>query len=200
MRAWNEIDTGAARERVFRSDDGKTRGRAVAAAVLAASAALWIVGRTERERPVVTAAAGRIGALEAAVAARPADGERTRALAQEYLDAHLPGLALALVQAAPSAVHDDLRLRHLYARALIDEGRNGEALHAEQQVLGACEPLADGRAADHGCDPVLLVSAIRRANILRELVSLGVEDALAHPEAARVAYQNATREATVALE
>ena len=63
-----------------------------------------------------------------------------------------------------------------------------------------CAPLADGRAAGRGCDPVLLASAIRRANILRELLSLGVEDAQAHPEAARIAYQNATREATVALE
>jgi hypothetical protein len=30
---------------------------------------------------------------------------------------------------------------------------------------------------------------------LRELVQLGVEDALAHPEASAIAYQNATREA-----
>jgi hypothetical protein len=41
---------------------------------------------------------------------------------------------------------------------------------------------------------------MRRADILRELVSLGVEDAEAHPEASLVAYQNATREARVAVE
>ena len=43
-------------------------------------------------------------------------------------------------------------------------------------------------------------TATRRADILRELVSLGVEDAQAHPEMSLVAYQNATREARIAVQ
>jgi hypothetical protein len=46
----------------------------------------------------------------------------------------------------------------------------------------------------------LLTSASRRIGILSELVALGVEDAEAHPEAARLAYLNATRDARVTLQ
>ena len=47
---------------------------------------------------------------------------------------------------------------------------------------------------------MLLASAMRRTDILRELVALGVEDAQAAPEMSYVAYQNATREARVAMQ
>jgi hypothetical protein len=57
----------------------------------------------------------------------------------------------------------------------------------------------EGRAVD-GCDSFLLASAMRRTDILRALVSLGVEDAEAHPEAMLIAYQNATREARVMVQ
>jgi hypothetical protein len=60
--------------------------------------------------------------------------------------------------------------------------------------------LAEGGRAPDGCDPVLLASAMRRADILRELVSMGVQDAQAHPEMSALAYQNATREARVVVQ
>jgi hypothetical protein len=82
----------------------------------------------------------------------------------------------------------------------VDEGRNDEALAVERAVVAQCRPLADGATAAVGCDPVLLASAMRRTDILRELVSLGVEDAQAHPETSLVAYQNATREARVMVQ
>jgi hypothetical protein len=66
--------------------------------------------------------------------------------------------------------------------------------------VAACRPLADGSAAPDGCDSLLLASAMRRAAILRELVSLGVEDAQERPEMSLVAYQNATREARVTVQ
>jgi hypothetical protein len=47
---------------------------------------------------------------------------------------------------------------------------------------------------------VLLAAAMRRTDILGQLVSLGVQDAQAHPEEAMVAYQNATREARVMVQ
>jgi hypothetical protein len=137
--------------------------------------------------------------LETDAANRPDDVEATRALAQAYVDARQPGLAVALVGVAPSAVRGDLRVRHVYARALMDQGRSEDALTTEAGVLAACRPLMEGRAVD-GCDSFLLASAMRRTDILRALVSLGVEDAEAHPEAMLIAYQNATREARVMVQ
>jgi hypothetical protein len=169
-----------------------------AAVVLAL--ALAGLGGTERERPMIPTATATTAELEAAVATHPSDCAATLALAQQYLDAHLPGLAVALVKGSPAAVRGDVRAQHVFARALIDAGRNADALDAEQRVVVACRALADGSGAAAGCSPNVLVSAIRRTAILRELLSLGVEDARAHPEAALVAYQNATREARLTLE
>jgi hypothetical protein len=175
--------------------------RAYGAAVLMGAAALWIVSGTAREQAVLGAGAmDPVRALEASVAAHPNDPEATRTLAQEYLDARQPGLAIVLVEGAPAPVREDVRIEHVYARALIDEGHNDEALDVENRVIGSCRAVADGSAGPVGCNPVLLASAMRRTDILRELLALGVEDARAHPEASLVAYQNATREARVALE
>jgi hypothetical protein len=138
--------------------------------------------------------------LEANVAAHPEDPEPARTLAQAYVDARQPGLAVVLVGSAPARVRDNVRVQHVYARALIAEGRNSEAFRAERHVIEACGVLTEGHLAPPGCDAALLVSAVRRADILRELVSLGVEDAEAQPEAAVFAYQNATREARIAPE
>jgi hypothetical protein len=170
-------------------------------AVLAASAALWLMSGTQREKPLLAATSpGVVRALEASVAGHPGDAAAMRALAQAYLDAHQPGLAVALVDGAPPSALVDVRLQHVYARALVDQGRNGEALAVERRVVAACRPLAEGGAAAAGCDSVLFASAVRRAEILGELVSLGVQDAQAHPEETMVAYQNATREARVMVQ
>jgi hypothetical protein len=175
--------------------------RATGIAVLAAAAALWLMSGTQRERPVLAASAPEpLRALEAQVAANADDPSAVRALAQAYLDARQPGLAVAVVEHASRAARADVRVRHVYARALVDQGRNDEALVAERDVVATCHGLVDGTTAPDGCDPVLLASAMRRADILRELVSLGVEDAQAHPEASLVAYQNATREARVMVQ
>ena len=45
----------------------------------------------------------------------------------------------------------------------------------------------------------LRASATRRAEILEQLVQLGVEDANAHPEASSLAYQNATRQVSFSV-
>jgi hypothetical protein len=175
--------------------------RAYGMAVLSAASALWLMSGTQREKPLLAAPAPEaVRALEASVAVHPGDAAARRALAQAYLDAHQPGLAVALVDGAPPSALADVRLQHVYARALFDQGRNDEALTAEKRVVVACRPLAEGAAAPAGCDPVLLASAVRRADILGELLSLGVEDAQAHPEETMVAYQNATREARVMVQ
>ena len=183
-------------------DAGGNMGlRVYGAAVLMAAGALWMMSGTAKERPMLGGAAPEsVRALEASVALRPDDARETQALAQRYLDARQPGLAIVLFEGAPAAARDDVRVQHVYARALIDEGRNDEALDVEQRVIGTCRVLADGRDAPVGCDAVLLASAKRRTDILRELLALGVQDARAQPEVSLAAYQNATREARVALE
>jgi hypothetical protein len=174
--------------------------RTYGAAVLSAVAGLLLMSGPQREKPLLPMSAPEpVRVLESDAANRPDDVEVTRALAQAYVDVRQPGLAVALVGVAPSAVRGDVRVRHVYARALMDQGRSEDALTTEASVLAACRPLIEGRAVD-GCDSFLLASAMRRTDILRALVSLGVEDAEAHPEAMLIAYQNATREARVMVQ
>ncbi len=111
--------------------------RAFGIAVASVVALFWAASGTQRERALLTGATGATGSAasgpdvvrdrEAAVAARPDDPAATRALAQAYLDAQQPGLALALLEAAPESLRNgasDARSRHVYARALLDQGRN----------------------------------------------------------------------------
>jgi predicted Zn-dependent protease len=161
--------------------------------VLAAVSGLWLASGTQREKPVLEETPTALQPLEAKVAAHPTDALATRELAQEYLDARSPGLALSVVERAPSNVRHAPQVEHVYARALLDQGRANEALLAERSVLAQC-------AGDGACDAWLVASATRRADILQELVQLGIEDAQAHPEASAIAYHNATREARLALQ
>jgi hypothetical protein len=172
--------------------------RTFGAAVLSVVAAAWLTGAPQREKPLWAAASSdAVRDLESVAAARRGDASAVLALAQAYVQAREPGLAVALVEGSVPAVRDDVRVRHAFARALLDEGRSEDALGVERAVLSACRPLAEGQPAAFGCDSLLLATATRRVDILRELVSLGVQDAQAHPEEALVAYQNATREARV---
>jgi hypothetical protein len=169
------------------------------AVVLVAVAGLWIASGTQREKPVLAVApSANLLRLEGDVAARPSDPRALRDLAQAYLDAHSPGLAMSLIEHAPIAARLAPRVDHTYARALLDQGRAEEALAIEQRVMGACA-ASDARESNYDtCDTWLIASATRRVGILRELVLLGVEDAQAHPEESAIAYQNATREARLA--
>jgi hypothetical protein len=178
--------------------------RAFGIAVASALAILWATSGTQRERALLSdgsgAAADRVRACEANAAAHPDDPEAARELAQAYLDASQPGLALGVLEALPAALRSDPRTEHLYARALLDQGRNDAALAVEANVVASCMPVADRpptAMSEPGCDALLLASAVRRASILKELVALGVEDTRAQPEESFVAYQNATREARV---
>jgi hypothetical protein len=161
-------------------------------AVLVAIGAIWFAGSTQREKRVVgDVHTDRVALLEEQVAANPADAARVRELAQSYLDARAPGLALASIERAPQSVRSEPTVEHLYARALLDQGRSADALAAERRVLAQC---ADPAVEVPACSTYLIASATRRAQILEQLVSLGVEDANAHPEASSLAYHNATRQ------
>src|SRR5579864_1814921 len=108
---------------------GSMHLRAFAAAVLVAAGALWVMSDTEKEQPVLgVLSAEVVRATEGNVATNPNDASETASLAQRYVDVRQPGLAITLIEGAPAAVREDVRVQHAYARALIDEGHNTEAL------------------------------------------------------------------------
>jgi len=175
--------------------------RGFGAAALLVACTVWIASGTQHEKPLMGPAATlAIRGLEEMTAMSPRDPEFTRRLAQMYVDERQPGLALALVEGASADVKDDVRVAHVYARALLDSGRNGDALAAERRVLAGCRSSVDGVFGGVGCDGALVACAVRRASILQEMIELGVNDVQAQPEMSLVAYQNATRQAHVSVQ
>jgi hypothetical protein len=161
-------------------------------AVLVAIGVIWFAGSTQREKRVVgDTHTDRVAHREEQAAANPADAVSVKELAQAYLDARSPGMAVATIERAPEAVRKEPSVEHLYARALLENGHSADALAAERRVLNYC---ADPSLEVSACSTYLIASATRRADILEQLVALGVEDANAHPEASSLAYHNATRQ------
>lgn len=174
--------------------------RAWNGAVLVAALGVWFATGAQKAQPVFAdgAQSDAVRALETEVAQHPRDEAQVRKLAQAYMDHHASGLAVGVIESAPPEVRGLPRVDHLYARALVDQGRNQEALVAERRALGSCADFGSDAAMARGCDMALMTSATRRADILQELVNLGVEDSQAQPDEAAVAYYVATREVRVA--
>jgi len=177
-------------------------------AVLVAIGAIWFCGTTQREKPVVgdSSHTGPVATLEKKVAASPNDANATRELAQAYLDIRQPGMAIGVIERAAQPVREEPTVEHLYARALLEQGRSQDALAAEKRVLTKCaDPSSLG--TPHGskpsetppCSTWLIASATRRAEIIEQLVQLGVEDTNAQPEASSLAYHNATRQVSLSV-
>jgi len=166
-------------------------------AILVAIGAIWFCGTTQREKPVLgERATGKVGLLESKAATTPMDPVALRELAQAYLDSRNPGMAIGVIERAAPAVRAEPIVDHLYARALLDQGRSADALAAEKRVLVRCaDPSVDLPAYSTW----LIASATRRAEIIEQLVQLGVEDTNAQPEASSVAYHNATRSVSLSV-
>lgn len=164
--------------------------------VLIALGALWASSGTQREKSVVDSSrTDALRLLETEAAKNPNDGAKSRELAQAYIEAKTPGLAVALLERTQLPVRTDPETEHLYARALVDHGRAADALAAEGRALSACEKRAnDGKP----CAAFLVASAMRRKAVLTELVQLGIDDANANPEKSSFASQNATRQVRLA--
>lgn len=161
--------------------------------VLSALGTLWLASGTQREHKVLSdVKTGRVAGLEVAYAESDHDPKKLQELGQAYLDTSQPGLALGVIDAAPENIRHLPTVDHVYARALLDQGRASDALVVERRVLDSC-------ATQNNCDPWLLASATRRADILQELVQLNIDDVQAHPEVSSIAYHNATRQATLAV-
>ena len=165
-------------------------------AVLLAIGAIWFSSTTQREKAVVSDSAhnSRVALLEAKAAALPQDPAALRELGQAYLDIRQPGMAVGAIERAAAPVRGEPTVEHLYARALLEQGRSADALAAEKRVLAAC---ADPDAPT--CSTWLIASATRRTEIIEQLVQLGVEDTNAQPEASSLAYHNATRQVSVSF-
>jgi hypothetical protein len=177
---------------------GKTGIRGWNIAVLLAIGAIWFAGTTQREKPVTASThTDKVAILEEDVAAHPQDPAKLRDLAQAYLDSRQPGMALGAIERAPVAIRTEPTVEHLYARALLEQGRSADALAAEKRVLAKC---ADPSSEVPACSTWLIASATRRAEILEQLVQLGVEDANAHPEMSSLAYHNATRQVSLSVQ
>src|ERR1700733_6148723 len=100
------------------------------AVVFVALTGVWIASGTQREKPVLAAVpSADLPRLEADVAARPPDPLALRGRAQAP--------ARSLTGHGPSAVRQEPRVDHTYARALLDQGRAEEALATERRVLDA---------------------------------------------------------------
>src|SRR5262245_45860498 len=107
--------------------------------VLVSLFALWMATGTQREKPVI--AEGHdpsVRMAEDKVACGPSDPDKVRELAQSYLDAHAPGLAMHAILTAEPAVQNDIAVQHVYARALVEQGRAADALAVEQKVVDRC--------------------------------------------------------------
>src|SRR5262245_37562206 len=105
--------------------------RAASGVVLAAAASIWLASGTQREKPILNEAeAAKVGTLEANLASHPTDPSAVRGLAQAYLEARAPGLALSVIETSPTVVRREPTVQHLYARALLDQGRAVDALAA----------------------------------------------------------------------
>ncbi len=166
--------------------------RALNTVLLVGAFALLLASGTQREKAVLAEGhEDSVRALEATYAAKH-DAKSLRDLAQGYLDAAAPGLAVSVIESSPPEIRRDVRVQHTYARALLDSGRASDALATEEGVLRTCDT--------EGCDAWLLASATRRADILRELEKLGIDDAQAYPESASVAYHAATRQARLSVQ
>jgi hypothetical protein len=176
--------------------------RGACCAVFGAAAIMTLASSPGRERAVVADRGSKVEKLEATVAAHPAELRSRIELAQAYLDADSPGLALSTLSGAPASQQSQPTVEHMIARVMIEQGRAKDALALERRVLDTCGgdemPSIAHPTTPAGCDFWLVVSATRRAEILEQLVQRGVEDPLAQPEASLVAYHNATHEARLA--
>ncbi len=174
-----------------------TRGSVWLGGFFALTAAAWGLGITEHERPLIERSAerNRLVRLEHASAEARASRATLLELAEGYLDARQPGMAIATIERASPELRTVAEVEHLYARALVAAGRATEALMAERRALSACA-RAPGTDA---CSASLQASSARRIALLETLQGFGVEDAPMNPKATQLAYVVATRPVAVAV-
>lgn len=153
---------------------------------------LWISSGVHREAPLVghKGLTDDVASLEAEVALDPDNAEKLAELCGAYLERESPGFALAAIHRAPDSVRNDPMINHLWARALLYEGKASDALSKQRLVLAHCSESA--------CSPWLLAGAMRHEAFLSAMVDSGVEDYRRDPERTIQAYRS-VRGSTVAV-
>lgn len=170
-------------------------------AVLVAGALVFISTTREGERRVVAEdKVGELATIEALWDESPRDPSHILRLALAYLKADAPGAAISLIEHSPEALEQLPALGHAYGRALVFQGRNHDALIAEKKVAAQCAEAIESSLLSKACDVSLYVSALRRAELLEELVRVGVEDTATEKDAAALAYFNVNRQVRVGIQ
>lgn len=155
---------------------------------------LCMLAGAHREAPLVghQKLGADVAELEASVASRADDADALAVLADRYIERNAPGLALAAIERAPSAVRAAPRIGHLWAVALMHEGRASDALAREREVIAACN--------QRSCAAWTLASAVRHEQFLSAMVQRGVEDYRRDPDAAEAAYRRVSRNVVAVLD
>jgi hypothetical protein len=163
-------------------------------AVLMGVLGLCMLAGAHREAPLVgyQKLGDDVSGLEATVASRADDADALAELADRYIERDAPGLALAAIERAPSTVRATPRVSHLWAVALMHEGRATDGLAREREAIAAC--------GERKCAPWLLASAMRHEQFLSALVQRGVEDYRRDPDAAEAAYRRLSRTVVAVLD
>ena len=155
---------------------------------------LCMLAGANREAPLVghQKLGDNVPGLENAVARQPDNTQALIDLTEHYIERGAPGMALAALERAPETVRHDPRVAHLWAVALLHEGRASQALEQERLAIAGC--------TQRRCAPWVLASAMRHEQFLSELVQRGVEDYRRDPDATVAAYGRLSRNVVAVLE
>jgi hypothetical protein len=158
--------------------------RRLSIATLAALAFLLMSGGVEHERALIPPSEAALKSLET----RAADLTSAQAvfeLARGYLSMGHPGMAISAIEGATPPVREVPAVRDVYARALVAQGRAGDALKIDRAHIRYCH--------SYSCESWLVTSAVRRATLMEALVARGVQDEQADPEDGWVVYRQSGR-------
>ncbi|MCS6798312.1 MAG: hypothetical protein NZ898_07255 [Myxococcota bacterium] len=181
------------------------------AVLLAVLAAAWVGLRRDDPRaaldsdPIVQQ---RLADIEDALALDPGNEAAAMTLADRYLEAGRPGLAIAALGASADAVLDSPALAIRLARALERAGDVDRAHEVARRALARCAAslvqeggsaddtgLRDGWASERpACSAGLYAALDTQLRALSHMLQWGVHDPI-HDERARVAYEVARRRA-----
>ncbi len=152
----------------------------------------WVSSGVHRQAPLVGSLghSDEVASLEAEVAIEPENIDKLSRLCRSYLERNAPGFALAAIHRAPSKVRQSPTITHLWARALLREGKASEALAKQRSVLLHCQSNA--------CSSWLFASAMRHEAFLSAMVDNNVEDYRRDPDRTIQAYQT-MQTSTVAM-
>lgn len=127
-----------------------------------------------------------LATLEAKVALSPTPAD-VAALASAYLERDQPGLASALIEKTPRELRASVDVSLAQSRALFRRGLLRQALAVSRETHEACE------RSTLPCTAWQFAKVERQRVFLEQVVSAGIEDPQAEPEATRAAYERSKR-------